>query len=299
MSLHLGLDLGGTNTKVAVVERRDADFMLISNESTPTRAEGGPEVVTSNLIRAGSEAMSVHDVETVGLGVPGHFDPATGRVLLFPNLPGEWRGFPLGERLGSALGAEVCMVNDARAFTLAEGTLGAGKGHSTVACITLGTGVGGGLIIGGKLHLGEFGVAGELGHQTVLPEGPMCGCGNRGCLEALVKADVLTAEAGRATVRDVFLAARQGDERCQAAVKRLAFYLGIGLANVVTLVGPDRIVVGGGIAEAGEMVLDPIADAVRSRVTLVPTDQIDVVPAQFGHFAGAVGAALAGALFRS
>jgi glucokinase len=293
---HLGLDLGGTNIKVAVLVKAGDDFEIVSTDSVETGAAGGPEIVTGNLIAAGREVMRETVVETLGLGVPGHFDRATGQVLLFPNLHGDWAGFPLRDRVEDALGLETWMINDARAFTLAEGTLGAGRGCSTVACITLGTGVGGGLMIDGRLHRGAFGVAGELGHQTVLPDGPLCGCGNRGCVEALVRSDVLAANAGRATVTAVFEGARDGDSRCVAAVSRMAEVLGIGLANVVTLFGPDRIVVGGGIAEAGDLVLQPIETAVKRRVTLVPTESIQIVPAVFGRFAGAVGAALAGTL---
>ena len=146
----------------------------------------------------------------------------------------------------------------------------------------------------GRLHRGAFGVAGEIGHQTVLPDGPLCGCGNRGCVEALVRADVIASNAGRSTASAVFEGARQGDNRCLAAVAQMVDFLGIGLANVVTIFGPERIVVGGGIAEAGDLVLAPITEAVRRRVTLVPTEKIEIVPAWFGRFAGAVGAALAG-----
>lgn len=252
--------------------------------------------MATNLIDVGARAIASHDVATVGLGVPGHFDRETGEVLLFPNLPGDWKGFPLRSRVAEILALDTWMINDARAFTLAEGIIGAGAECSTVACVTLGTGVGGGLMIDGRLHRGAFGVAGEIGHQTVLPDGPMCGCGNRGCVEALVRADVLASNAGRSTASEVFEGARRGDNRCIAAVEQMAEFLGIGLANVVTIFGPDRIVVGGGIAEAGDLVLGPITEAVRRRVTLVPTDRIEIVPAAFGRFAGAVGAAIAGAL---
>jgi glucokinase len=295
-SLHLGLDLGGTNIKVAVLSRADDEIDIVSTRSVETGAADGPEGVTANLVEVGRAVMEQDTVETLGLGVPGHFDRETGEVLLFPNLPGDWRGFPLRSRVAAGLGVDVWMVNDARAFTLAEGLLGAGRGCRLVACITLGTGVGGGLMIDGRLHRGAFGVAGELGHQTVLPDGPLCGCGNRGCVEALVRADVLASNAGRSTASAVFAGAREGDNRCIAAVAQMADFLGIGLANVVTLFGPDRIVVGGGIAEAGDLVLDPITEAVKRRVTLVPTEKIEIVPAAFGLFAGAVGAALAGTL---
>lgn len=294
MSLHVGLDLGGTYIKVAVLSLVDGDYEVVSTASAETNAMAGPEGVTENLIEAGRSALDESPAATLGLGVPGHFEPATGHVLLFPNLSGDWNGFPLRSRIEDALGVDTWMVNDARAFTLAEGTIGAGKGCKTVACITLGTGVGGGLMIDGRLHTGAFGVAGELGHQTVLPDGPLCGCGNRGCVEALVRADVLASNAGRRTAVEVFEGARQGDNRCIAAVAQMAEFLGIALANVVTLFGPDRIVVGGGIAEAGDLVLDPITESVKRRVTLVPTDRIEIVPAVFGRFAGAVGAALTG-----
>jgi glucokinase len=297
VSVHLGLDLGGTNIKVVSLNRVGDDIEITSKHSVETGAFEGPDAVTENLIGAGRAAMARADIATLGLGVPGHFDQESGEVLLFPNLPGDWQGFPLRVRIEEALGLPTSMINDARAFTLAEGTLGAGKGCSNVACITLGTGVGGGLMIDGRLHRGAFGVAGELGHQTVLPDGPLCGCGNRGCVEALVRSDVLASNAGRPTVSAVFDGARDGDNRCIAAVSQMADFLGIGLANVVTLFGPDRIVVGGGIAEAGELVLGPIEAAVKRRVTLVPTDSIKIVPALFGRFAGAVGAALAGSGF--
>lgn len=295
-TLHLGLDLGGTNIKVAVIAQDDGELEIHSTDSVDTEAAEGPEGVTDNLIEVGRAALGEHDIVTVGLGVPGLFDRVTGEVQLFPNLPGDWRGFPLRERVGEALGMPVWMINDARAFTLAEGVLGSGRGHDTVACVTLGTGVGGGLMIDGRLHLGAFGVAGELGHQTVLPDGPLCGCGNRGCVEALVRADVLASNAGKPNASAVFEGAREGDNRCLAAVSQMAEFLGIGLANVITLFGPDRIVVGGGIAEAGDLVLGPIEDAVKRRVTLVPTEDIEIVPAHFGRFAGAVGAAIAGVL---
>src|SRR5690606_13012616 len=156
-----------------------------------------------------------------------------------------------------------------------------------------------GIVIGGRLHLGAWGGAGEIGHQTVLPEGPRCGCGNRGCVEVLAQAGALARLAGRATVDDVFAGVRDGDPRCTAAVSTVADYLGIALANCVTVLGAERIVVGGGIAAAGELILGPLREAVRSRARLVPPEQISVVPAALGPMAGAVGAALAAADVRS
>jgi glucokinase len=176
--------------------------------------------------------------------------------------------------------------------------MGAGRGFRIVACLTLGTGIGGGIMIDGQIHLGAFGVAGEIGHQTIDPEGPMCGCGNKGCVEAMSRADVLSNLAGKGSAEEVYVAAANGDSQSIHAIEEVARALGIGLANVVTLIGPDRIVIGGGIAAAGDLVLDPIRRSIRERVTLVPTERIDVVTATLGKWAGAYGAALAGGLMR-
>jgi len=292
---NLGLDLGGTSIKVALLERSRTGFNVAWTDQRDTEAWQGPDGVTQNLIDAALEAIeSGGPVASVGLGVPGLFESDTGNVVLFPNLPGPWNGYPLRTTLEDAIGRTVWMVNDARAFTLAEGTMGAGAGYRTVVCMTLGTGVGGGIMMDGRLYRGAFGVAGELGHQTIDPDGRLCGCGNRGCVEAMARADVLAELAGKTSAEEVYTSAAQGEADSLDAIRQVAGYLGIGLANVVTLLGPDRIVIGGGIVEAGELVLGPIRDAVRARVTLVPTDLIEVVPASLGKSAGAIGAALAG-----
>lgn len=298
MSRHLGLDLGGTNIKVSVIEPVGDSYRIVTVDERPTDAEAGPDRVAANLVEAARPHLRSATIGSVGLGVPGLFDGQTGVIELFPNLPGAWKGFPLRRTIEESLGISIEMVNDARAFTLAEGTIGAGRGFRIVACVTLGTGIGGGIMIDGRLHLGAFGIAGEIGHQTIDPDGPLCGCGNRGCLEALTRAGVLTDLAGRPTAEEVYRSAAAGDSRSKAAIEVVAQALGIGLANVVTLIGPDRIVIGGGIAEAGNLVLRPIREAMRERVTLVPTDRIDVVPAQLGKWAGGHGAALAGLLSR-
>lgn len=294
MTRHLGLDLGGTNIKWVVLEG-DGSPEVAASGSLPTNAEGGPETVSARLIEAGGAASTKHGpFDSIGLGVPGLFDSATGRVTLFPNLPGLWTGFPLRDRISAALGGPIAMINDARAFALAESTMGAGKGASIVVAMVLGTGVGGGITIGGRLHLGAFGTAGELGHQTVMPDGPMCGCGNRGCVEALTKAGALAALAGKATAEEVYEAAARGDETSRQAIAEVAGYLGIALANTITLIGPEVVVIGGGIAAAGELLLAPLRAAIRERVTLVPVDRVSVVLAELGSSAGAIGAALAG-----
>ena len=290
----VGLDLGGTNVKTVVLEETEGEPRVVATSTAPARAEGGPDAVVDRLIELGRAALADHGpIDAVGVGVPGLFDRGTGVIELFPNLLGPWPGHPFRDPVAAGLGMPVTLINDARAFTLAEGRLGAGRGCRLLACVTLGTGVGGGILIDGRVELGEWGRAGEIGHQTVLPDGPLCGCGNRGCVEPLAQADALAELAERATAEEVYRGVRDGDERCISAVETVAGYLGIALANVVTVVGPRRIVIGGGISAAGELVVAPIRDAVRRRVTLVPPEDIEVTAAELGPAAGAIGAALA------
>lgn len=292
---YLGLDLGGTNVKAAVIDVDAGTGPIVGATATKaTGADRGPAAVAEGMIAMGADMMRMHGpFAGVGIGVPGLFDFESGEIAFFTNLPGAWEGFPLRATIAEGLGVPATLINDARAFTLAEATVGAGRGCSTVACVTLGTGVGGGLFINGELHFGAFGIAGELGHQTVVPDGPTCGCGNRGCMEALTRAPVIAAAAGRSTMEDVLAGVGAGDPACMAALEQAATYLGIGLANIITVIGPERIVIGGGVAEAGDALLDPIREAVRARVPLVPPQQVTIVAAELGSTAGAIGAALA------
>jgi glucokinase len=295
---HLGLDLGGTNLKVAVLERSDRDGetpVLLASDTLPTHAERGPAGVVAVMVEAGLDAIATHGpVATVGIGVPGLFERETGVVRLFPNFPGPWTGYPLKVRLEAGLGRPVVFINDARAHTLAESRMGAGRGARTMALVTLGTGIGGGLIVDGKLHLGT-GTGGEIGHQTVLENGPMCGCGNRGCAEALAQAKAITTAAGKTSVKAVFAGAAAGDERCVAAVDQAIRALGIAIANVVNVLAPDRVVVGGGMAAAGDVIMGPLRANVHEHARMLPPERIEVVLAELGPLAGAIGAALAGA----
>ena len=175
VSRHLGLDLGGTNLKVAVLEWADDPdraTTLVTQETRPAYAGRGPDGVAAAMVETGLAAIEAHGpVATVGIGVPGLFDRESGVIRLFPNFPGPWTGYPLKDRLEAGLGRPVVFINDARAHTLAESRMGAGRGARTMALVAIGTGVGGGLIIDGKLHMGT-GTAGELGHQTVVEDGP-------------------------------------------------------------------------------------------------------------------------------
>jgi glucokinase len=291
---YLGLDLGGTNIKVVVLEERGGGGPVTVEQTTlPTEAHRGPEAVVGLLAEVGREVLARRGpVAGIGVGIPGIHDER-GHAVLLPNLAGDWNGVPVQAPLSRALGQPVTLVNDARAFSLAESVLGAGRGLGTVVCMVLGTGVGGGVVVDGRLVLGT-GIAGEIGHQTVLVDGPLCGCGNQGCAEALTRADVFARLGGRATAAEVYAAARAGDTTAQAAVDHVVKWLGVAMANAFVLLAPDAFVIGGGIAAAGDLLLGPLEEAVRRHVFLAPPERIRVLPAALGSYAGAAGAALRG-----
>jgi glucokinase len=282
----LGLDLGGTNIKRVVLDGDD----IVERDSEPTRSDEGVAAVLDRLARLAREAGPV---ASVGVALPGLFD-TDGRAVLLPNLHGDWVGRPIAEPLAAALDRPVRLINDGHAFALAEARIGAARGAEDVLCIVCGTGIGGGLVIGGRLHLGVENRAGEVGHHTVVEDGPLCGCGNRGCLETLAGARAIAAAAEQPSFDDVVSFARRGDERALEAIRRAAAYIGIAIANLTIFIVPQRIVVGGGVAEAGELLLDPLRAEVERRAGRVaPLHAIDIVPATLGADAGAVGAALA------
>jgi glucokinase len=290
--LVLGLDLGGTNVKCVVIELGGSEPQVLARGSAPNGAEGGEDAVLDTIARVGLETLG--DLGTpiaAGLGLPGHFDARTGTGALLPNLPGEWVGRAIAAPVAERLGMPVHLVNDCRALTLAELRLGAGRGVQDLLCVALGTGVGGGVAIGGRLHNGSA-HAGEIGHVTAEPDGPLCGCGNRGCLDRVASSAAIARDAGRPTVRDAALAAEAGDERARAAFERAGGYVGRAIADAVVLLYPQRVVLGGGVAEAGDTLLDPIRAEVRRRVHMPPLDRIEIVRAELGSHAGAAGAAL-------
>jgi glucokinase len=283
----LGIDLGGTNIKLVVLEGE----RIVERRSEPTRSEEGPAAV---LKRLAALAGASREVDSVGIALPGLFD-RDGRAVLLPNLRGDWVGRPIAAPLEEALGTRVRLINDGHAFALAEARVGAADGARDVLCIVCGTGIGGGLVVGGRLHLGVEDRAGEVGHHTVLPDGPLCGCGNRGCLETLAGAGAIAEAAGQPSFDDVVAEARRGDERSREALARAAAYIGIALANLTIFFSPQRIVVGGGVATAGALLLDPLrAELERRAGRVAPLTEIEIVPAELGADAGAVGAALAG-----
>jgi len=295
-TLHLGIDLGGTNLKWAVVEAADGGWRTVDRGQGPTRADEGPDAVIGRMIAIAESACGKWPaVGSVGIGVPGLYDPASGSTRFLVNFPGGWKGSPVGPPIEQAVGLPASLINDARAFGLAELRLGAGRGASSLVGFTLGTGVGGFVAVNGRVHLGHDGTAGELGHQTIDPDGPSCNCGNRGCLEAFARADRLAEACGTATAEEAIAAARAGDERALAGFASVGRYLGIGIANVVTIISPDRVVIGGGNAAAGDLLLSPIRGELRRRVLTTDLDEVEIVLAELGTWAGAIGAAVHGA----
>lgn len=299
-SRHLGLDLGGTNVKWAVVEHHAGTWTAVARDQVRTRVAADPaatpDAVTAQLIEVAQTAIAgCGDVASIGIGVPGLYDPATGQTRFFPNVPGPWAGHPLGPTVQAAVGLPVALINDARAFGLAELRLGAGRGASSMIAFTLGTGVGGAIAVGGRVHLGHDGTGGELGHQTINADGPWCGCGNRGCVEAYARADQIAAACGTATAEQAVEAARAGDERALAGLAQVGRYLGIGIANALVVVSPDKIVIGGGVAAAGELLFAPVRAEIARRVTITPLEGVELVAAELGTWAGSIGAAVHGA----
>jgi glucokinase len=295
-SRHLGLDLGGTYVKWVVIESAPQGTRTVATGKVATNTNGGPAGVVDQLAELGRAAAArVGAVASVGVGVPGLHDPATGRTRFLPNIPGDWAGVPVVDRVRAAVEVPTVLINDARAFALAELRLGAGKGAQTLLGITLGTGVGGGVVIDGQLHFGHEGTAGEIGHQTILPDGPLCGCGNYGCLEALCRASAISAACGCTSVEEAVARARQGDDRARAGLALVGQYLGIGISNAVVLITPDVVVIGGGAAGAGDLLLDPINIELKKRIHVTNVDQVRVVLTELGPWAGAMGAAIHGA----
>ncbi len=293
MTSILGLDLGGTNIKLARVDLvADADPRIVETAVHPTPEGGSPEMVVARLaeLASGKHGRPV----ALGVGVPGQFDQASGVIRALPNLAGSWSGFPLRRALEEQTGLSVTLLNDAQGFTLAESRLGAARGATSVVGVALGTGIGGGVLTNGSLNPGVHGTAGEIGHQVIIANSPtVCSCGNRGCLESVAKAAVLTELAGRDSTEEVFAAAADDDERALAAIATVTDFIGIGLANVLTIIDPEILVIGGGVADAGDALLDPIRAAVARHLCVVPVEDVRIVRGSLGTTAGAVGAALA------
>lgn len=310
----IGMDLGGTKILAAMV---DEEGQIVAEVKLRTKAEKGPDAVIARMADAARQAARQAGIEwaavkAVGIGAPGPMNPVTGIVYNPPNLPG-WDEIALGPQLSEALAIPVCVENDVNLGTLGEHALGAGRGTTDMVGIFVGTGIGGGLILGGKLRSGFRHAAAEVGHMIVAADGPVCGCGKRGCLESVasrtaIERDIhlglaagreslipkLLGDRGRLTSGVLAKALRKGDPLVTEVMARVQWYLGLHTASIVNLIDPEMIVFGGGVIEAvDEAFLEPIRVTARQYyIQQADADKVRIVAAQLGDYAGVLGAAV-------
>ena len=311
LPVYLSLDVGGTQTRAAVVS---SDGKILSRDAGLTPKQGGPSAAVEAIVRTARNAVAASgrtmaSIEAVGLGAPGPLDPEAGIVFFVPNLPG-WHEVPLRDLVQAGLGRPTFLVNDADAAAVGEHAFGAGRGVANLIYITVSTGIGGGLILGNKLYRGAGGWAGELGHMTIQENGPLCGCGNYGCWEALASGTALARkavdrlwvgarssileEAGgdlrRVDAKAVHEAALKGDALAKDLIAETGRYLGIGLASLVNVFNPEMIILGGGLTQMGDMLLEPARSSLQMRAMEPGLRVLRLELAQLGDDAGLVGA---------
>jgi glucokinase len=293
---YIGMDLGGTTFKALAVT---PDGSILGRIQQDTHAEQGPQAVVRRMVDAIRQLQA--EVETpsqqlvaIGLGVPGIVDLPAGIVRRSPNLPG-WKDFDLRVAVRQHLEVPVAIENDANAAVLGEMWLGAGRGTQHFLMLTLGTGVGGGVVIGGNILHGSRGYGGELGHTVVDPNGPVCGCGSRGCLEQYASGTAIARLAkpsyGATTAKDVALAARRGEPQALEVYRQVGQYLGIACASFANLFNPECLAIGGGAANAFDLFSDAMQTTMRQRTFVEVYQSLRLVPAQCGTDAGGFGAA--------
>ncbi|MDB5353217.1 MAG: transcriptional regulator/sugar kinase [Planctomycetota bacterium] len=312
-SLVAGVDLGGTKVLASIV---DAENRILGRAKASTPAtQGGAAILAAvaGVVREAAVEANVElsDLKGIVVGSPGPLDPDHGVILFSANM--NVRDFALGPDLSRLLGPPVLLRNDVRVGGYGEFRLGAGKGKSNVLAAFVGTGIGGCLIVDGKVIAGSTGNAGEIGHIMIKPGGPRCGCGRRGCLEALASRSAIAKrigkahKAGRSTVlaskvdskndklksKELAAAYLSGDAVAVSEVHRAAHYLGLGLGSLINVLGPELVIIGGGVTEAlGVGYLDAIRASAWNQVLTNPGNKIQIVPAALGDDAGILGAAL-------
>jgi len=297
----VGVDFGATNIKCGLVDRRGR---VVTSLVLSTRQFGRPAAFVEGIRRAveqlaASAGLSTARLAGIGIGVPGLVDAQHGIVHMLVNVPG-WRQVPLAHRLRARVHRPIFVDNDVNLVTLGEWRCGAGRGARALVGLTLGTGVGGGLVLDGSLYRGVAGAAGELGHMVLDPHGPRCACGARGCLEAHVGTAAIVrmarqagvAHRGRLTPERLAWMARRGNRSARAVWHQVGRLLGRGLASIVNLLNPDRVVIGGGVANAWTLFAPSLRRTIRAATMGVPGRSVRVVRAQLGDRAGIIGAAV-------
>ena len=290
------IDIGGTKIAVGIV---DDDGRIVSRLATPTAPERGFEDALRRMTAMLRETAALADVQLggIGIGCTGPVDPFRGTVEDASLLPG-WQGAALVGRLADEFAVPVAMENDADAAALAEATWGAGRGKRHFLYVTVGTGIGVGIILDGRLYRGVDGAHPEPGHHVIDASGPLCYCGAHGCWESLASGPAMvewinSERPGEWTAERICTLAEQGDELAGRAVERAGYYLGLGLANLVTVFCPDLIALGGGVMKSHHLLLDHARRVVRRISTQVPAEKTTVVPAALGADAALAGAARA------
>ena len=308
----IGIDIGGTNTKIVLVDPQRGK--VIDQAELKTSAKSGSDAIVTELATTLATIIQKAredgiQVGVVGVGCAGAIDVGKGSVLVSPNLPG-WEEFPLQEKITQMLDIPVRVFNDVDCIGYAEYHLGRGGELGDFLCIALGTGVGGSLILGGRVWNEGSTSAGEIGHMTIQPDGERCLCGNRGCLETLASAGWLVRRAEErlrqgfsSTLRDdlerngslkaesIQQAAQEGDPLAQELLSSVGISLAIAIANVVQLLGIRSVVIAGGFANAWDFFIDPLKKELNQRLTMVRPREVKVVRTKLGYYAGALGAA--------
>jgi len=306
----LAIDLGGTKIMAAIISNNGK---IIAKERFPTNAAKGPQSVINNLFSAIDKLLSLQNtelsqLESIGIAAAGAIDTNKGVITESPNLAG-WSDIPLRDIVTEKCHIKTFLLNDASAAALGEHRFGAGRGTNNLIFVTASTGIGGGIIIDGKLYSGTSGSAGEIGHMTIDVNGPKCTCGNTGCLETLASGTAVARDAigrirqgekstltemvkGKITAEKVGIAAQSGDPLSMDVISRAANYLGIGMANIVNIFNPEIIVVGGGMSKLGDFLLDPVRQIVRERAFPISAQAVRIVTARLGDDAGIYGAAV-------
>jgi glucokinase len=308
VSLTIGVDVGGTKVAAGAVDRH-GNIVEKLRRSTPAASPEGTAKVIGDAVL---ELLSRHDADAVGVGAAGFVDETCSTVVFAPNLA--WRNEPVKKQVEERVGVPVVVENDANAAAWAEVTFGAARGRRHVMLITVGTGIGAGIVINGELYRGRWGMAGEPGHYRVVPDGRLCGCGNRGCWEQYASGSALVAEARDfarrspgAAVRmlqlaggavdgitgvEITRAAREGDEGALRCFDIVGSWLGHGLADLAAILDPGCFVIGGGVSDAGELLLRPTRQAFSQGLTgRSYRESAEIRLAELGSDAGLIGAA--------
>ena len=286
MTLTCGVDIGGTKILAALVDDRGRIVEKVRVESPASDVAAMTECI-AGLVRELTRGSSV---EAVGIGAAGYINRDRSTVLFAPNIA--WREVNLRAELEARVALPVIVENDANAAAWGEFRFGAGRAVDDMLMVTVGTGVGGGVVVGGSLLRGAYGVAAEIGHITVEPDGLICGCGHPGHLESYASGTALERLVPGKSGREITAAARAGDQECVEAIAEVGRWLGIGAASLVAVLDPALIVVGGGVSEAGDLLLDPLRASFRERLSgggFRPEARI--VGAMLGNDAGVIGAA--------